>query len=182
MTELIDICDENNNIIGQAMKSEALARGLWHRVARVLIYDRKGRIFLQLRSMAKELHPGCWDVGVAGHIGAGEDYVDAAIREAQEELGLRISKEMLNLLMIEKFEQTWDDLNEKVFAGTYLAKFDGNICDLKIQAKEVQELKFVFVDDLERDVKSNPKKYSPHPEPYWLTLINGVRNRFGIGS
>jgi len=100
--ELIDIFDEDNNLVGQAMKSEALARGLWHRVARVLIYDRKGRVFLQLRSMAKELHPGCWDVGVAGYIGAGEDYVDAAIREVAEEAGLEIPKDDLELIMAKR--------------------------------------------------------------------------------
>ena len=173
----MDICDENNNIIGQGMKSEILRKGLWHRTARVFIYNSSGEILIQLRGKDKELYANLWDVGAAGHVAAGENYVDTAVREAQEELGLSISKEKLDLLMVEKFEQSWGDLNEKVFAGTYLAKFDGRIGDLKIQTDEVQELKFVPADWLEKDVKNCPQKYTPHPESYWTELINGVKKR-----
>lgn len=180
--ELMDICDENNNIIGRGMKSEILRKGLWHRTARVFIYNSSGEILLQLRGKDKELYPDLLDVGAAGHVAAGEDYVDTAVREAQEELGLLIPRENLDFLMIEKFEQVWGKLTERVFAGTYLAKFDGSIKDLKIQTDEVQELKFISVDDLEKDVKDFPQKYTPHPEGYWTGLINGVRKRLEIGA
>ena len=180
--ELMDVCDENNNIIGQGMKSEILRRGLWHRTARVFIYNSLGEILLQLRGKDKELYPDLWDVGAAGHVAAGEDYIETAVREAREELGLLIPKENLDLLMVEKFEQIWGKLSEKVFAGTYLAKFDGGIKDLKIQIDEVQELKFVPADSLGKDVKEFPQKYTPHPEGYWMELINGVRKRLETGA
>jgi isopentenyldiphosphate isomerase len=173
--ELMDICDENNNVVGQGMKSHILKNGLWHRTARVFIYNSAGEILIQLRGKDKELYPDRWDVGAAGHVAAGENYLDTAVREAQEELGLSIAKESLDLLTVEKFEQIWGKLNEKVFAGTYLAKYNGSINDLKIQAEEVQELKFIPADDLVSDLKSFPEKYSPHPKDYWQLLIDGVR-------
>lgn len=179
--ELMDVCDENNNIIGQGMKSEILRKGLWHRTARVFIYNSAGEILIQLRGKDKELYPDRWDVGAAGHVAAGENYIDTAAREAQEELGLPISKESLDLLTVEKFEQTWGNLNERVFAGTYLTKFDGSINDLEIQAEEVQELKFISADDLKKNLKLFPEKYSPHPGYYWATLIEGVRKKIKAG-
>ena len=179
MDELIDICDENNNIIGQAMKYKALAEGLWHRVARVLIYNPKGEVFLQLRSETKELHPGCWDVGVAGHIGAGEHYVDAASREAAEEAGLEIFEGDLELAMVEKEEGLYGGLNEKVFAYTYFARFGGNEGLIRIQEEEVQSYRFIDVRDLEAERKENPAKFSPHSDLYWNEISEGIKKRFG---
>jgi isopentenyl-diphosphate Delta-isomerase len=180
--ELIDICDENNNIIGRALKSEALAKGLWHRTARVFFYTSKGEIILQLRAKNKELYPDRWDVGAAGHIGAGEDYIDAAIRESEEELGIIVKKSDLDLLVLDKFLTIWGDFDEKIFAYTYLARFDGDIEGLKIQKEEVQELKFANVDWLVGDVKNSPQKYTPHAENYWLRLISGVKERLNNGK
>ncbi|MCK5107656.1 MAG: NUDIX hydrolase, partial [Nanoarchaeota archaeon] len=66
MDELIDIVNEDNVIIGQAMKSEAHAKGLWHRLAVIWIYNSKGQILLQLRTKDRDLYPDVWDVSVGG--------------------------------------------------------------------------------------------------------------------
>ena len=55
--ELIDICDENNNLIDiQKMKSEAHKDGLWHRASHIWIYNSNGEILLQLRAKEKPLY------------------------------------------------------------------------------------------------------------------------------
>jgi 8-oxo-dGTP pyrophosphatase MutT (NUDIX family) len=59
------------------------------------------------------LYPNRWDVGAAGHVSAGEDYLDTAIRETGEEIGLAIQKENLDLLLIDKFEQLWENIMKK---------------------------------------------------------------------
>ena len=173
--ELIDICDEDNNVIGQAMKSEALAKNLWHRGARILFYNTKGEILIQLRSKDKELFSDRWDVGAAGHVAAGEDYADAAIREAKEELGIEVKKDDLNLLMIEKCQTPWGNIQEKVFAATYLAKFDGYLGELKIQQEEVQEIKFISADSLAAEYKKQPQLFTPYADKYRAKLISEVK-------
>jgi len=70
--------------------------------------------------------------------------------------------------------------HEKVFAASYLARFDGGIGKMKIQESEVQKLEFVFADDLEKDLKKFPKKYSPHSNEYWLRIIDGVKKMTGV--
>lgn len=64
--------------------------GLRHRAVHVLVRDTRGRLLLQLRASSKATSPGLWDTSVGGHVGAGEDLLDSALRETREELGLEL--------------------------------------------------------------------------------------------
>lgn len=59
-----------------------------HPVVHIHIIDRFSRIYLQKRSMKKDIQPGKWDTAVGGHVSFGESFHEAAYREASEELGL----------------------------------------------------------------------------------------------
>ncbi len=86
--ELLDIVDENDQVIGQATRGEATARGLRHRCVFVFVRDGAGRIFVHRRTPGKLVFPSMYDMFVGGVVGAGESYDDAALREAEEELGV----------------------------------------------------------------------------------------------
>ena len=87
--EVFDLVDKQDRIIGRAARSEVHGNpALIHRVAHVLVFNRKGELFLQKRSPDKDVQPGKWDTSVGGHVDAGESYDDAALREMQEELGI----------------------------------------------------------------------------------------------
>ena len=60
---------------------------LLHPVVHLHIMDRTGRLYLQKRSMHKDIQPGRWDTAVGGHVDYGESIVEALFREASEELG-----------------------------------------------------------------------------------------------
>lgn len=140
--ELIDICDENNNLLGiQKMKSEAHRTGLWHRAAHVWVYNSKGEILLQLRAKGKSLFPSMWDVSAAGHISAGEEPIVSALRETKEEIGLLVRKEYLELFKIVKWQGIFRQINNKEFYYVYLFKYDKGIADLKIQEEEVETIR-----------------------------------------
>lgn len=85
--ELFDVVDASDRVIGQAPRREVHARGLHHRATHILVHDAQGRVFLQRRSLAKDMFPGRWDSSCSGHVDAGEDYATAARRELGEELG-----------------------------------------------------------------------------------------------
>jgi len=93
MTEMLDIVNESDEVIGQAPRSEVHAKQRMHRAVHILLFNCAGEIFLQLRSMTKDTNPGCWDSSAAGHVDAGEDYEACAVRELQEELGIAITAE-----------------------------------------------------------------------------------------
>jgi 8-oxo-dGTP pyrophosphatase MutT (NUDIX family) len=86
--ELLDIVDEQDRVVGRATRGEAYARGLRHRCVFVQARDAAGRIFVHRRTPTKLVFPSMYDMFVGGVVGAGESYDDAALREAEEELGV----------------------------------------------------------------------------------------------
>ncbi|GHE53333.1 NUDIX hydrolase [Streptomyces capitiformicae] len=86
--EILDIVDENDQVIGQAPRGEVYARGMRHRAVFVLVRDGEGRIFVHRRTATKLVFPSLYDMFVGGVVGAGESYDGAALREAEEELGV----------------------------------------------------------------------------------------------
>ncbi len=87
--EIFDVVNEHDEPIGTAARSVVHREGLLHRSAHVLVFDRAGRLFMQRRGLSKDTSPGDWDTSAAGHLNAGENYPDAALRELAEELGVR---------------------------------------------------------------------------------------------
>ena len=77
-------------MIGTATRSECHGNPeLCHRVSHVIVINSKGEILLQKRSMNKFIQPGKWDTSVGGHLDPGESYIEGAVREMMEELGIK---------------------------------------------------------------------------------------------
>jgi isopentenyldiphosphate isomerase len=88
--EIFDIVNERDEVIGQQSRSEVHRLGLMHRAVHVLVFNAAGLVFLQKRSLKKDRQPGVWDSSASGHVDSGEDYDACAVRELQEEIGLRL--------------------------------------------------------------------------------------------
>lgn len=86
--EIFDVCNERDEVIGQNTRAEVHRLGLRHRAVHVLVFNSRGEVFLQKRSMTKDTFPGVWDSSASGHLDAGEDYDPCAVREMREELGI----------------------------------------------------------------------------------------------
>ncbi|HEY8157824.1 MAG TPA: NUDIX domain-containing protein [Methylobacter sp.] len=87
-TELLSVVDENDCIIDTCARHIIHATSLRHRAVHILVFSEQGQLFLQKRSMKKDLNGGLWDTSAAGHVDAGEDYDMSAVREIEEELGI----------------------------------------------------------------------------------------------
>ncbi len=98
--EIFDVVNERDEVIGQERRSEVHRLGLQHRAVHVLIFNRRGEIFLQTRSMTKDTFPGAWDSSASGHLDQGETYDACAIREVREELGLILASPPRRLFKI----------------------------------------------------------------------------------
>jgi len=98
-----------------------------HPVVHIHIIDRFSRIYLQKRSMRKDIQPGKWDTAVGGHVSYGESLMEAVFREASEELGFtefnpvyletyefesQIEKEMVNIFAAVGSYELHPDLDE----------------------------------------------------------------------
>ncbi|MEV5981565.1 NUDIX domain-containing protein [Streptomyces sp. NPDC052114] len=141
--EMITIVDENDEVVGEAPRGEAYARGLRHRCTFILARDAEDRIFVHRRTPVKLVFPSLYDMFVGGVVGAGESYDDAALREAEEELGVRGLPRPTPL-----FKFLYDDGAGKTW-WSYLYEVR---CELPVtpQVEEVAWHAFLPEDELER--------------------------------
>jgi len=86
--EIFDVVNERDEVVGRNTRREVHRLGLKHRAVHVLVFNARGEVFLQKRSMKKDLHPGVWDSSSSGHLDSGEAYDACAVREVREEIGL----------------------------------------------------------------------------------------------
>jgi isopentenyldiphosphate isomerase len=87
--EILEVVTMDDRVVGTATRSEIHAKGLIHRAVHIFVFNESGQIYIQRRSEDKDRHPSKLDSSAAGHVDPGESYTDAAIRELDEELGLR---------------------------------------------------------------------------------------------
>ncbi|MFE0765021.1 NUDIX domain-containing protein [Streptomyces smyrnaeus] len=140
--ELLDIVDDQDRVVGQRLRGEVYAERLRHRSTSIRVRDAAGRIFVHRRTPTKLIFPGMYDVVVGGVVGAGEDYDTAALREAQEELGVSglPQPERRLKFLFETPEFSW-------FLQVYEV-----VCTLPVkpQPEEVEWWDFLPEDELER--------------------------------
>lgn len=99
--EYIDLRREDGSTTGEVKERSLVHRdGDLHGTSHVwLIRYREDRrsadVLLQKRSRNKDSFPGSYDISSAGHIPSGADFGDSALRELEEELGIRAEAEEL---------------------------------------------------------------------------------------
>ena len=122
----------------------------------VWIMNGKKELLIQRRNPNKRVHPNVWSIA-GGGVDAGETTLSTAIRECQEELGIDLKVDELELLM--SYRRSYD------FVDIYLAKKDVDIKDVVIQEEEVSEVKWASFEELEELIKT--KKTSENVELYF---------------
>ena len=114
------------------------ARRLPHRCVYVLVFDRRGRLFVHLRSGTKDVYPAHWDVAVGGVLAAGESFEAGARREAREELGV-------DLEPIALFPVRYEDAATVVHGMAYRAVHEG---PFRLQPEEIVRGEFLSLEDV----------------------------------
>jgi isopentenyldiphosphate isomerase len=89
--EIFDVVNERDEVIDRKPRREVHRLGLMHRAVHVLVFNTRGQVFLQKRSMSKDRQPGLWDSSASGHLDTGESYDACAVREVGEEIGLKLT-------------------------------------------------------------------------------------------
>ena len=104
--EIFDVVNQADEVIGRQTRREVHRLGLMHRAVHVLVFNSRGQVFLQKRSMSKDRQPGLWDSSASGHVDSGEDYDVCAVRELGEELGWKPGQPPRRLFKLEASSAT----------------------------------------------------------------------------
>lgn len=160
MEEQVILVDQDDKPVGQMEKIEAHEKGLLHRAFSVFIFNSKKELLLQQRALSKYHSSGLWTNTCCSHPRLGETNMAAAKRRLNEEMGMDCE---LNYL----------------FKFTYKAKFEDGLTEHEvdhvffgasdelpvINREEVETFKYVDLETLANDIKTNPQVYTP-----WLKI------------
>ncbi|HTY88049.1 MAG TPA: NUDIX domain-containing protein [Candidatus Acidoferrum sp.] len=107
--EIFDVVNEADEVIDRRPRHEVHRLGLKHRAVHVLVFNSRGEVFLQKRSMKKDTAAGQWDSSASGHLNSGEGYDAGAVRELREEIGLEVAVPPKRLFKIDAHPETgWE--------------------------------------------------------------------------
>jgi isopentenyldiphosphate isomerase len=140
--EQFDVVNAEGQFLGYSKaRGEVHRDGDWHQSIHLWVVFNTDPVtlLLQRRSYTKDTHPGRVDVSVAGHLAAGESPMDA-LRESDEEVGLRVLPEEVAFLgkrHIERISQNWKD---REIQHIYVVRTDVKFENLCAHPEEVASL------------------------------------------
>ena len=161
--DIFDVVNECDEVIGRAPRSEVHARGLLHRAIHVLVFNSRGEVFLQKRSMKKDRQPGVWDSSCSGHVDSGEDYDQTAVRELQEEIGLRLKAAPARLFKIDACAET-----DAEFVWVYQCQSNG---PFQLDPDEIDAGDWFAPERVAQWIKEKPEEFAPAFMLIWGLVI-----------
>lgn len=154
--EMIVLVDPQDRETGVAPKAVVHQLGLRHRAFSILLIDDGGRVLLQRRASEKYHSGGLWANSCCGHPRPGESIHDAAVRRAREELGATVIIREIGVFTYRAV------VSESMIEHEYDHVFVGTVKDdLQPDAREVAETRWMSLEELESDMRSNPHRYAP---------------------
>ena len=160
--EIFDVVNDRDEVIGQNTRGEVHRLGLKHRAVHVLVFNRRGEIFLQKRSMRKDTFPGAWDSSASGHLDSGESYDDCAIRELREEIGLRIARAPERIFRIEARAETGQE-----FVWVYRLESEG---PFTLHPDEIESGEWFAPEKVTSLVEARPQDFANSFRLIWKLL------------
>lgn len=144
----------------KVLKSYAHKNGIPHSTIHLWLYTLDGELLIQKRSKNKKINPNIWDIiSVAGHIGYSESAKDAVIREAFEEIGIKIKKNSIRKINTYFFKKEYNGLIDAEFHNAYICEIDKKKINLKFTNLEVDGLKFLKINEVKGIINEKPEGF-----------------------
>lgn len=148
--EIVAIVDAHNNVVAAAPRSEMRRKRLPHRSTYVMVFNSQGELYVQKRSLSKDIFPGYYDPFAGGVVLAGESYEVGAKRELEEEMGIR------DVPLTRHFEFYFEDEQSCVWGSVFSCVYDG---DIVLQVEEVESGAFLPIEAILQQAKT--ERFTP---------------------
>jgi isopentenyl-diphosphate delta-isomerase type 1 len=160
--EIFDVVNERDEVVGRRPRREVHRDGDRHRAVHVLVFNARGQLFLQKRSMSKDTFPGAWDSSASGHVDSGEDYDQCAVREAREEIGLALTTAPTRLFKMDASAETGQE-----FVWVYRCESEG---PFSLNAEEIERGGWFGPDEINEWMARSPKDFARSFAFIWKRL------------
>ena len=161
--EIFDVVNDRDEVIGQQTRREVHRLGLMHRAIHVLVFNARGQVFLQRRSMQKDRQPGLWDSSASGHVDSGEDYDACALRELREEIGLQLSAAPQRLFKLAAGPET-----DQEHVWVYRCQAEG---PFHLQPEEIETGGWFSLEEVTRWMAERPHEFASALLLIWKRII-----------
>ena len=141
--EPVIIADLQNRVTGSAPRWRMRRDRLIHRATYVMVFNSRNEILVQKRTITKDIYPGLLEMASGGVVRAGESYETSAMRELEEETGIR------SVCLNFHFDFYFEDRTNRVWGRTFSCTWDGS---MKFQKEEVEWGKFFKPGELEAEI------------------------------
>lgn len=147
------VVNEKDEVLGYKDRDDRNTQDII-RVAGIWIFNRNKEVLIAQRSLSKIHDPGKWGPSVAGTVEEGETYTSNIIKEVEEELGIIIQDSDL-VIGPKSLRAT----SHKYFSQAFFTEYDAPISDFITAQDEVEQIKWIHIEELVALVKQKPEDF-----------------------
>ncbi|HEX8932434.1 MAG TPA: isopentenyl-diphosphate Delta-isomerase [Patescibacteria group bacterium] len=158
MKDYVVLVNEQNKPLGTAEKLEIHSKQTpLHRGFSLFLFNPKGELLLQQRSLAKKTWPGVWSNSVCGHPKLYESAIKAAKRRLAFELGIH-QAEITIALPDYRYKVEKDGIVENELCPVMIGYTD----QIPVpNPDEIEAIKWIPWQEWLAEIKKKPEQYSP---------------------
>ncbi|MEK7615644.1 MAG: NUDIX domain-containing protein [Patescibacteria group bacterium] len=158
--EYLDVIDQHNKVVGKAAKNEIYEKKLPHRIVHVWLFNDRGELAVAMRAAGVSYKPLHWCSTAAGHVSAGESFLDAGYRELMEECKIKTDLKLKDSVWYEGADAPGLKKILGLCEGSYQTP-------IAIRNAEVDRVEFLSINKIQNLIKHGEPI---HPE--FLFLFN----------
>ncbi len=169
--ELLLCFDDAGRLIAPQRRQIVHTRPLqyWHGVANIIVINNRCELLTTLRSANCENHPGKWQVYVGGHVKAGNSFIDQAVTELAEEIGLHVARVELKVILRGKHEAS------KHFFTNYMLQLDSSPDLFNFVDGEIAQSQWLTLAGYAAQIASHPEHWC---NPLSLNMAQALQHYF----
>lgn len=127
----------------------------WHGVVNVWLVNKSGDLMVSKRAETVSGNPGKWQTYFGGHVLAGMSHIETAVKELEEEVGLKIDPSELHL--IDKGQFANDD--HLHFYESYAYLFNRSPEELEFTDSEISEARWMKMSEFQQARTDHPEQW-----------------------